>query len=199
MNIPQPIFVKVPQDLRGMSFWKQFIYSWGNPPTFMLHEDWEIDLDLKYPIIIPKGFVTDFATIPKFLWSFLAPDGDLALGAIVHDFIFQYGYLLTKYNPEITYQDSSNVARLTYTPLFEDLIPVYIGLPEDNANFFLKSITDFTSGNNFESNAAFTAVMLRGKVAWKNYRTKGNGFDGPETYNKNSLHLPGLYVRDRRK
>lgn len=39
-------------------------------------------------IIIPTGFVTDFASIPKFLWSLAPPIGKHSKGALIHDWLY---------------------------------------------------------------------------------------------------------------
>ena len=40
------------------------------------------------PVQVPKGFVTDFASIPWQFWSFLRPDGEYTYPAIIHDFLY---------------------------------------------------------------------------------------------------------------
>ena len=37
---------------------------------------------------VPVGFVTDFASIPKALWSIIAPSGPYARAAVVHDWLY---------------------------------------------------------------------------------------------------------------
>jgi hypothetical protein len=37
---------------------------------------------------VPKGFVTDLASIPRPFWSVLRPDGEYAYAAIVHDYLY---------------------------------------------------------------------------------------------------------------
>ena len=37
---------------------------------------------------VPQGFVTDFASIPKPLWSYLSPHGRYSKAAIVHDYLY---------------------------------------------------------------------------------------------------------------
>jgi Protein of unknown function (DUF1353) len=37
---------------------------------------------------VPVGFVTDLASIPRFFWSLLRPDGEYAYAAIVHDYLY---------------------------------------------------------------------------------------------------------------
>jgi hypothetical protein len=40
------------------------------------------------PVHVPRGFVTDFASIPRLFWTALRPDGDYAHAAIVHDYLY---------------------------------------------------------------------------------------------------------------
>jgi hypothetical protein len=37
---------------------------------------------------VPKGFVTDFASIPRVFWSVLPTDGNYAYSAILHDYLY---------------------------------------------------------------------------------------------------------------
>ncbi len=39
-------------------------------------------------IVVPPGFVTDLASVPRAVWSFYPPDGPWAKGAIIHDFLY---------------------------------------------------------------------------------------------------------------
>mgnify|MGYP001202684521 FL=1 len=39
-------------------------------------------------VTVPKGFVTDFASIPRPFWSALRPDGEYAYAAVVHDYLY---------------------------------------------------------------------------------------------------------------
>jgi hypothetical protein len=51
--------------------------------------------DLKYEIgttnftiVVPAGFVTDFASTPRAIWAVLPPFGTYQLAAVVHDFLY---------------------------------------------------------------------------------------------------------------
>jgi uncharacterized protein DUF1353 len=51
--------------------------------------------DLKYQIrttsftiVVPAGFVTDFASTPRAIWAVLPPFGTYQLAAVVHDFLY---------------------------------------------------------------------------------------------------------------
>lgn len=39
-------------------------------------------------VVVPTGFVTDFASIPRLFWAVLAPDDDYMLAAVVHDWLY---------------------------------------------------------------------------------------------------------------
>lgn len=37
---------------------------------------------------VPAGFVSDYATIPRFLWSVLPPHGYVKKAAVIHDYLY---------------------------------------------------------------------------------------------------------------
>lgn len=44
------------------------------------------------PITVPAGLRTDFASVPRLVWSYLSPEDPCILyGSIVHDFLYQQG------------------------------------------------------------------------------------------------------------
>ncbi len=69
------------------------------PPVlkpFADNRDWVLMENLRYQIgqtstviVVPRGFVTDFASIPQAFWSFgLSAHGRYSKAAIVHDFLY---------------------------------------------------------------------------------------------------------------
>ncbi len=58
------------------------------PQDFEYHVGHESSLDVAY---VPKGFITDGASIPKIFWPLIGgPLGPYAPAAVVHDFIYKY-------------------------------------------------------------------------------------------------------------
>jgi hypothetical protein len=62
---------------------------------FSDNRDWVLVKNLEYSIgnsnvkiSVPKGFVTDFASIPRPLWPMLSPYGKYSRAAIVHDYLY---------------------------------------------------------------------------------------------------------------
>ena len=39
-------------------------------------------------VTVPKGFVTDFASVPRVFWSLLPPDGIYTYAAVIHDYMY---------------------------------------------------------------------------------------------------------------
>jgi hypothetical protein len=42
-------------------------------------------------IVVPNGFSTDFASVPRMLWRVLPPFGEYMLAAVVHDYLYSRG------------------------------------------------------------------------------------------------------------
>lgn len=49
------------------------------------------------PVNVPKGFETDFASVPRIFWSLCPPDGQYAQAAVTHDYLY-------KMRKDLTYQ-----------------------------------------------------------------------------------------------
>lgn len=68
------------------------------PPTltpFADGEYWVLDNDMVYEvrksgysIVVPRGFVTDFASVPRIFWTIFPRHGEYTRAAIVHDYLY---------------------------------------------------------------------------------------------------------------
>jgi hypothetical protein len=60
-----------------------------DPPLFMVaHPLHYAANDSKYEIVVPVGFVTDLASIPRGLWWWQAPHEGTMAPAIIHDYLY---------------------------------------------------------------------------------------------------------------
>jgi hypothetical protein len=57
-----------------------------------LYEPFEETLSDGSTILIPAGYVTDFASVPMLLWSFFPPIGKYNRAALVHDYLYDLQY-----------------------------------------------------------------------------------------------------------
>lgn len=103
-----------------MSFKKNYvsvkIFRYGELPQ--LTSDLEYFDDSIGVIVVPKGFKTDFASIPRIFWNIIAPVGKHTLPSVLHDYLYDSGYkygISRKQADKIFYDAmiKSNVARIT--------------------------------------------------------------------------------------
>lgn len=52
-------------------------------------------------IKIPVGFITDFASTPRFTWILFPPDGQYSQAAVVHDFLYHIKIYSRKMSDDI--------------------------------------------------------------------------------------------------
>lgn len=55
---------------------------------WILHEPIFVQLSNGHDLMIGTGYLTDFASVPRFLWSFISPIGQVNLPSIIHDFLY---------------------------------------------------------------------------------------------------------------
>ena len=75
-------------------------------------------------ITVPKGFVTDFASVPKGLWSFgLSPHGKFSKAAIIHDYLYWTNACTREQSDMIMWiaMQESQVGTKSQTLLYEGL------------------------------------------------------------------------------
>jgi len=93
--IDMPHMRPIPIPTKGKGFWG------GLKVWLFVSRKWEIVKDYHYIIdgqelVIPKGFVFDGASVPKFLHTWLSPMGVLLVGGLIHDYGYKYQTLLCK-------------------------------------------------------------------------------------------------------
>ena len=54
------------------------------PLTYRLKAD-----GIRVAVTVPRGFKTDYASIPHILWSIMPPDGPWVRAAVIHDYLYQ--------------------------------------------------------------------------------------------------------------
>ena len=60
--------------------------------------------DKSTTIIVPKGFITDFASVPRFLWSIFPPWDKYGKAAVLHDYLYSYQIFERKICDRIFYE-----------------------------------------------------------------------------------------------
>ena len=67
---------------------QSYVYSDKSAKYWKIQNPLTIELSNGEVINIPKGFVYDMSTVPKWLWSFVRPVNDGLFGYLVHDVLY---------------------------------------------------------------------------------------------------------------
>ena len=93
-----------------------------NPPFQYSHTDEQgvrwfvLTQDLKYSmsfnghgwmeVTVPEWFVTDFASVPRFLWRIYPPIGDYWRSAIMHDYLYSRECTCSRFLADALFRDA---------------------------------------------------------------------------------------------
>lgn len=72
---------------------------------------------------VPKGFVTDFASSPFFVWSFIPSWGRWGKAAVLHDYMYQTNYKIPYLK---TRRDADNIFREAMGVLGVDKVRLFL-------------------------------------------------------------------------
>lgn len=92
-DIVMPVLRPIRICTKGLPFWKKVWTVLTAVRQWELAENWFYTIPTGETIVIPKGFIFDGASTPKFMWGFLEPTGVLLIQGLVHDFGYRYDYL----------------------------------------------------------------------------------------------------------
>lgn len=106
---------------RGKSFWQKVWILLTGVRTWEVVEDWVFIMPCGTPIVIPRGFVMDGASTPKFLWGLLDPMGILLIQGIIHDYGYRYDYLWAISRKGNLYKYHQNKGRRFWDKTFLDV------------------------------------------------------------------------------
>lgn len=67
---------------------QSYIYDSKERKYWKLHRSIQIKLSNGDVITIPKGFVYDQSSSPRWTWSLMPPFGNFLLAALIHDYIY---------------------------------------------------------------------------------------------------------------
>lgn len=142
----------------------------GDWDFYYLEDDlvWKPNLGsgLTHTITVPKGFVTDLASVPRLLWFKYSPQGRYAYAAIVHD------YLYWVQDPNISKEEADKILKAAM---------IDSGVPELTVKAFNLAVDKF-GGSSWKKN---TEAKKHGEkrilkifpndplISWKDYKKNG--------------------------
>lgn len=66
------------------------LWPWAKGPRWALRDPWEFEVEGFGTFLIPKGYITNKASVPSLFWGFpfgYTPDGLCTIAALEHDFL----------------------------------------------------------------------------------------------------------------
>lgn len=79
-----------------MRFHLPLLLEYIDGRNYRLIQEFEFTSDIAGQLIrVPEGFVTDFASVPRFFWRVLPPTGQYGKAAVIHDYLYRT-HLTTK-------------------------------------------------------------------------------------------------------
>lgn len=85
-------------------------------------------------IYVRKGTLTDLASTPKIVWSFLPPDGPYVVPAIIHDALYRGNYINPKTGSVFTRKEADD--------LFDEMME-FVGVEEDTRKKVYSAVRHF--------------------------------------------------------
>ena len=135
----------------GKGFWGAIKMWILGGRTWEITKDWHYSLDgVNY--VVPKGFVFDGASVPKFLASWLSPVGVLLVGGLVHDYGYKYETLYTKNKSD--WKDNCGWKT------------------QKDMDIIFRDINIEQNGFHFVNYLSYWALRLGGFAAWNGHRKR---------------------------
>lgn len=181
-------FKRIQYNFNGRSWWYITRYLFKVPPRLKLCHNMLILLNDGTTVIVPRDFVTDGASVPRFIWAIpgFSPFGILLDGGVPHDFAFQHGYLLSIFNPDRAYNTKELELKSLFPSQFRGFVPIFVG---KSAKFFDQMFLEIglMSGAKIIPAVAYAGLRIGGKHVWNKYRKYG-----PGVITDNALGFPGV-------
>ena len=137
---------------KGKNTWERLVIWWKARRKFRLLSDWEIPVSDDFSILIPAGFMFDGASVPRLMWVGASPFGILMIPALVHDYAYEFNYLILRSHQGDFYDKKVDKKTRKY---WDDV--------------FLKMCLDINRVN-FVSKIAYFMVRIGGWVGWRSFR-----------------------------
>lgn len=99
---------------------------------------------------IPAGFLTDFASVPRFFWRIFPPTGQYGKAAVVHDWLYQNRVVI------VEWPDGHKTTRL---------------VERSEADGVLYEAMGVLGVDRFTRWGIYAGVRVGGWVAWRKYRS----------------------------
>ena len=151
-----PVMKPLPIKTKGL-IWYHAIWVWlTTSRQWEIMEDWYFLLPwlgFNNWCFIPKGFIFDGASIPRWLWIIFSPIGILFIPGLIHDFVYRYEALLIMHCQE---KELDYIRLKVYNRIESDLL--------------FKEVSILVNGFKFLNWGPYLALVVAGGFTWRKHR-----------------------------
>jgi hypothetical protein len=120
-----------------------------NGELWQIHKEFKVQSKVLNGILtVPIGFVTDFASIPEIVQPIISKNGPWDVGAVVHDFLYKNGGVISIWQEELRSWQELNITRET-------------------ADYVMLEFMEHLNVYQWKRQAIFDSVRLFGRPFWK--------------------------------
>ena len=148
-----PALRPIPINTKGHSRLGRYWIGFTSTRQWRVLEDWFYVLPNGVRIIVPKGFLFDGASVPRFLWWLLSPVDLLLIPGLVHDYAYRHDKLLEVQGKGTYINYKAKSGHKYWDKLFKDVCL------QVNGSFFSFYL-------------AWITLVLFGGFAWRSNRKK---------------------------
>lgn len=146
-----PLLKPIHNHTKELSFFGKLAVLLNFTRKWEVADDWVFFLPCGTPVVIPRSFIMDGASTPKFMWGLLDPVGLLLVEGIIHDFGYRYKYLWAIDKDGNLYKYHEGKGRDFWDKLFLD-------------------IGEHVHGFRITGYSSYLALRLFGRSAWDSNR-----------------------------
>jgi hypothetical protein len=104
-----------------------------------------------FRVLVPVGFITDFASVPRPLWWRFPPTGRYTQAAVLHDYLYQF-------------------PRLDILSTHQDSVSGHVSIDRETCDVIFEEAMETLGVNSWDRLLMFLGVRLGGWKPWNTYR-----------------------------
>ncbi len=145
---PMPVVRPVRIETHDKSWYSRLWAYLGKARAWELVDDYQCEV-YGLPVVVPAGFRTDFASVPRAFWPFMSPTGILLIPGLLHDFYYRHHFLIAR-----------------------DMRPTFALLGRAWGDEMLRHVCIEVNGMPAAAGVAWGALRVGGVFAWNAARRK---------------------------
>lgn len=150
----------VPIDTAGKSWFRAIKIWWRTQRQWEVVQDWFYTLPNGHTAMVPKGYVFNGASVPRYFRTYVSPMGIFLIPSLLHDFAYEHDFLWVA-NNKIGEHEPAYI-KYTGDGKITDRQKVWDRL--------FREVSIDVHGMKWFSSALYSVLRVGGRFAWKKSR-----------------------------